>query len=341
MKKLMTLLLVLFSVTAMSQFLRNGNHVILIRNVKTAKFARITENSNISVLTTSGKSISGKVRLIKSDTIFFQNNLVSVPEIEKIYFQSRFAFPDQPAYDSKRPAYQSGSPKFKIIVPPDSVYRKQRTYQSYLHMLNMTGKRERLATFNPLVYKNFVKWNISKLVHLELAFSYERQIAKKITWETEISAILGIPSAEASYTIDYPLFNYSGFSVTTYPKFYIMGPTFYLSPVLMYRNLWVKGMRTDWPERASANGLLQDQYRNDIGLSLRFGTMRRYGKTVVDWYIGGGIKYVYVHELVYAYYLYHDSNAMQWTHPDHSADGNDRFLFQPVINLGIKIGRAF
>jgi hypothetical protein len=100
-------------------------------------------------------------------------------------------------------------------------------------------------------------------------------------------------------------------------------------------------MRTDWPDNNSANGELQDQYRNDLGLSLRIGTMRCYGKTVVDWYIGGGIKYSMVHQIVYGRYLYHDSNAMYWFHPDHSADVDDHFLFQPVINFGIKIGRAF
>lgn len=183
MKKLITLLFLGLSISAMPQFLKKGNHVILIRNVKTAKFARITGNSNISVLTTSGKSISGKVRLIKSDTIFFQNNLVSVPEIEKIYFQSRFAFPDQVVYDSRKPVYLAGSPKFKIIVPPDSVYKSQSSYQSYLHHLNTIGRKERIVSLDPLVYNNFLKWNISKLIHLELAFSYERQIANKTTWE--------------------------------------------------------------------------------------------------------------------------------------------------------------
>lgn len=65
---------------------------------------------------------------------------------------------------------------------------------------------------------------------MELAISYERQIAKRFTWETEISAIIGFRTAPAYYDIDYPLYNYSGFSFTTYPKFYF-NPRTYLGIV--------------------------------------------------------------------------------------------------------------
>jgi hypothetical protein len=193
-------------------------------------------------------------------------------------------------------------------------------------------------------YNNFLKWNITKLAHLEISLAYERKIAKQLTWETELSAIFGVQSADAYYTINQPLYNYNGFSVTTYPKYYVISPTTYVSAVFMYRYLWATGIRTDWPdngEGSSGNGKLQDQYRNDFGLSLRIGLMRRYGNFIVDYYVGGGIKYIMLHQLVYGSYLYHDSGQMHWYNEDHSPIIEDRVLLGPVINAGIKIGFAF
>ncbi|MEI7727896.1 MAG: hypothetical protein WCK09_22505, partial [Bacteroidota bacterium] len=102
------------------------------------------------------------------------------------------------------------------------------------------------------------------------------------------------------------------------------------------------GIRTDWPDKGgSGNGKLQDQYRNDLGLSIRIGIMKRYGTFVVDYYFGGGVKYIMVHQLVYGSYYYHDSGQMHWYNEDHSPIVTDQTLLGLVINLGIKIGFAF
>jgi len=106
----------------------------------------------------------------------------------------------------------------------------------------------------------------------------------------------------------------------------------------MYRYLWVKDMRSTWPDDITGS-LIQDQYRSDYGLSLRIGFMRRYGKIIVDYYVGGGIKYITVHELVYGYYE-EDSIQLHWNHANHSPDVANKSLFGAVFNLGIKIGLA-
>jgi hypothetical protein len=61
----------------------------------------------------------------------------------------------------------------------------------------------------------------------------------------------------------------------------------------------------------------------------------------VDFYFGAGIKYITVHELAYAKYLYHDSNDKYWYNEDHSPKIINTTLFEPVVNLGVKIGVAF
>ena len=337
MKRFLFLLFLLACLTAVSQPLRKGSHVILIRNISTSRFQRITETSNISVLITSGKNISGKIRLIKADTVFFHDTLVRVSDIDKIYYQSKFAFPDQAQYDKRRPAYEAGS-HWQIICPPDTVYRNSWTYTVYIHHLSGKVRNELLAPQNPLVYKNFLKWNVAKIFHLEFGLSYERMISKKISWETEVSAILGITSGANFLTKTHSLYNYDGFSVTTYPKFYFTNSRTYLSGVFMYRYLQAIDTHTVWPAN-DGNGDFQDQYRNDFGLSVRIGFMRRYGRFLVDYYVGGGIKYTMLHQLVYGYDAYY--NLIYWRQEDHSADVYNMGLLGPVFNLGIKIGRAF
>ena len=340
MKNLFTLMLMLIFLAARSQLPGGDRRVILIKNNRNSTFSRIANKTWVSVRTTSGAYFSGQVRKVRADTIFFQDTWLRVSDIDSLFFMQQ-----RPGFDlhqncSNRIAYVAGSPDWQIICPPDSVYYNMGTYHIYYaHLAHQATQKRHEATF-PLLYRNFLKVNISKIFHLEMAFSYERMISKNFTWETEISAIFGVASADAYYTINYPFYNYSGFSVTSNPKFYIINSRTYLAPVFMYRYLWAIGIRTDWPDKGG-NGELQDQYRNDFGLSLRIGVMKRYKKFVIDYYVGGGIKYIMLHQLVYGSYYYHDSETMRWYNVDHSPNVYDRYLFGPVINAGIKIGFAF
>jgi hypothetical protein len=340
MNKLITLLFMAVCFTGVSQPLRRGSHVILIRNISTSRFQRVNENSNISILTTTGKIISGQVKLIKTDTLFFNDTLVRVSDIDRLYYPLSHIHPDRTLLDERRPAYVAGS-RWQIICPPDTAYRNSWTYTVYIHNLARKTKNERVAPLDPLAYKNFLKWNVSKLLHLELGFSYERLIGKKLSWETEISGMLGSPTATyfSVSPVSYPYYNYDGISITTYPKYYFR-PRTYLSVVAIYRYLSAKGMRTDWPF-GQKTGHLQDQYSSDFGLSLRIGFMRRNDRFVVDYYLGVGLKYIRLHSLDYGRYQYLDSQAIAWYYKDHTPKIFNDDIFWPVFNLGIKIGRAF
>ncbi|MCX6281186.1 MAG: hypothetical protein NTU51_04430 [Bacteroidetes bacterium] len=340
MKNFLFPLLLWACFSAFSQPWKPPRHVILIRNNHKEKLSQLTENYSISVIIKSGKLISGKVKLIRADTVFFPDTILLASEIDSLFSHS---IKDIPRPFPKRqipPNYVAGSPDWQLIFPPDSVYRDHRSYGLYFKSCLRQARSDWREKKNPLVFRNFLKFNVSKLAHLEIAFSYERVISKDFTWETELSTIFGIPGADAYYMINYPLYNYSGFSVTTNPKYYVINPSTYIGLVFMYRYLWAENLRTNWPEGGS-NGDLQDQYRNDFGLSLRIGVMKRYKFFIVDYYLGGGVKLIQLHQLLYGYYLYHDSNAMQWYNPDHSPNINNLSLFGPVINLGIKIGFGF
>jgi hypothetical protein len=340
LKNLFTLLILAFSFAAMSQPSERDRRVILIRNNHTFEFSRVTRKTWISVRTISGAKLSGQVRTVKGDTIFFQDTLLRVSDIDSLFFQRGPSGFGQFHYDDLKTAYIAGSPDWKIFIPPDSVYYNPGTFHIYYTRLVHHATQERHETRFPLLYRNFMKVNIAKMLHMEVAFSYERLITENFTWETELSAIFGVPSADAYYMNNYPLYNYNGFSITTYPKLYVINSRTYLGLVFMYRYLTVNGIRTDWPDKGD-NGDLQDQYRNDYGISFRIGFMKCYGKFVVDYYVGGGVKYIMLHQLVYGSYLYHDSGQMHWFNEDHSANVSDRRLIGPVINVGIKLGLAF
>ena len=338
MKKAITLFLLLLSISAVSQPIRKGEHLILFRNTKNLRIKRIAEEANITVFIKNGKNIAGKIRKIRTDTIFYADTSIRAQDIDSIFVQAMGLYSDWKFHYQKVPFYVKGSPDLQIIFPPDSAIRNDYRFSVYVHGLTRKIRNEKLAVQNPLVYNNFLKWNLTKIAHLELGISYERIIAKNLSWETEVSGILGIPSSYFSM-INYPVFNYNGISITTYPKYYYNTRT-YVSLVLLYNYLSVDSMKCNWPRSGSATEF-KSQRRNDYGISIRIWFMRRYGKTVIDYYVGGGIKFITTHDLVYGYYP-EDSSHLHWIdRQGHSPKVYDRNFFGPIINFGIKIGGAF
>lgn len=337
MKNFFLLLFLLFGLVNISESQENGTRIIIIQNLANSKLTKILENSNLSVWTTSGKHISGRVSLIKADTIFFKDTSVRVSDINQLYFKSIMPPPNHQLDDRRRLIYDSKGSNNILICPPDSVYRDDWAWENYLYDLVNKVKEKKIQTIQPYIYKNFLKVNIAKLGHLELALSYERFINKSFSWETELSAIFGA-NIHGYTLINYPLFNYSGFSITTYPKFYYTSRA-YIAIVMMYRNLWFTSEKFAWPD-VEDHVTLQDQFRNDFGLSLRFGWMFRYRRFVIDYYFGGGVKLVMLHQNIYGKFDSYDDKVI-WNYPDHSADRSDTDRAGLVLNLGIKIGGAF
>ena len=285
MKKFFTLLFLAVAITGMSQPQRPMKHVILIRNNYTSAIKKISENSNITVVTKAGQKLSGRIVHIHADTIFFEDTSVRVSDIKSLVSNTMTSLPSMPGpfrHEQMKSGveYFTGSPEKQIICPPESAYQNYWSYNLYVKGLIREVKKARSEeqnplreTMNPLLgknnvtvdtmhlasdadnllsnikvssdsisgarhYNNFLKWNLTKLAHLEVSVAYERKIADQLTWETELSAIFGVQSADAHYTLQQPLYNYNGFSVTTYPKYYVISPTIYISAVFMYRYLW-------------------------------------------------------------------------------------------------------
>ena len=288
---------------------------------------------------------SGKVCYISSDTVFFDSLVCRFRQINSIKAggntppMRHISKPGKiyPNIDYKK----SDSALWKIILPPDSIYTNGFACRIYIHnLMNSVRKEKFKKEWDPLKYRNFIKFNLAKLLHLEIAFSYERVFQRNFGWETEAGYIIGLKHADASYQINYPVMNYNGIFIQTAPKYYFAHGMVYLCPTLLYKNMWFTGVRTGWPYDESGSNLM-DQQRSDYGISLRVGLLRLHGHFVMDSYLGAGVKYVSVGIRNYGYYLYHDSSEFHWYHTDHSPEKDHQNKIQLIINLGIKIGGAF
>jgi hypothetical protein len=310
-------------------------HYIFLENLDVFKLYSITENEQLRFSTADTKETQKrKIQQIQSDTVCFDSTVLLFNQFQTIYFG-----PKTPGIRHNPNIYEKEDSLTWIVhFPQENVYEGPYTFKKYVEELNYKLRDKKFEKKSPLVYANFVKINISKLAHVEVAFAYERVFRKRLSWETEIGYLFGFQDADAHYWINYPLYNYNGITLLTYPKSYDKRHRSYISPVFHYRYLWFNQVRTGYPEDGD---VLQDQRRQDFGLSLRLGLMRRSGHFVFDLYLGFGGKYVYIHQKAYGSYLYHDSDQMAWYHQDHSPDINNYNRFQLILNAGLKIGVGF
>jgi hypothetical protein len=312
------------------------------------RFIPVVRNRMMLFYSTDSNEVlqRGRVTRIKDDSIYINKTGYRIKDFSIISFHPVIRpFPDRsgPAMrmdQRNRIYYRKDSANWSIIIPPDSIYRGHFTYTGYLHRMNHKIGEGKALKYNPLVYNNYLKINIAKLLHCEIALSYEVLIGEKITWEMETGVVFGFRDAQANGFISYPFFNYNGFSFLTMPRFYILSPRSYISCVVMYKYLYFNQVRTSFPN-GGEGGTLQDQYRNDYGLSIRIGTMKRFSNVVLDVYTGLGCKYVAVHQVKYGFYPYQDSGAFQWYHPDHSGVVQNKNLYMPIFNFGFSLGFGF
>jgi hypothetical protein len=94
LKNLLTLILILINFSLLSQTAGRDRRVILIRNNKTFEFTRLSKNLLISAKTLSGDYFSGKISRIRSDTIFLQDTMLRISDIDTII--AKIAKPDPP-----------------------------------------------------------------------------------------------------------------------------------------------------------------------------------------------------------------------------------------------------
>jgi hypothetical protein len=340
-------LLLSYPFISSAQFAGSPRRMIIFSPVNSGELFILREKATLGYRLSDTSPLEiGQVSRIRQDSVYIENDGHRVPD----FFEIRILpFPHNPPGPfshnenhnfSEGVRYSRSYPiTWHIFYPPDSLYPVHGAISRYIHSIRREMTDEKMNyCCNPLDFKNFLKVNIAKLVHLEVAAAYERRIGTRVSWETEVGYQFGIRSADAHYNNSYPLYNYNGLTFLTYPKFYLKGTRIYLGIAALYKYLYFTDVRTSFHHAGGEGGALEDQTRHDFGLSIRVGNMKRNGNFIVDWYIGLGYKIALIHAVDHGSYFYHDS--MDY-HEYDMPEVSDFYLFMPIVNAGIKIGGCF
>lgn len=276
-------------------------------------------------------TVPSKISRIRGDSVYLDGKGYRFHQVKSILLKSG---PIGPIIYRR-----SDSASWKLFFPPDSVYRSRFTFSKYMHWVAHVRKHDKFEWLAPPFRYNMIKINFSRMANLEIALSYEGRITKK--WSCEIETgyqfNAGNNLGDDGPLNIYPLYKYSGFSVITGPKYYFNSRG-YVQPLIHYRYLEMDSARTKFP---TGSFLLQDEFRNDFGVSIRIGQLIRVGEMIVDGYFGLGIKAMLITQYAYGYYYYPDSNAFHWYNDEHTPVIKDLVQWYPIIGLGIKLGFGF
>jgi len=285
------------------------------------------------------KTLKGKITEIRHDTLFMKHRYIVPDTIDKIVVGH-----------SRVPHFHVS--RSRAFLMPDYA-RKYSEYQKAWkdQVLGSIRDRQALARTDT-VHSNFIKLNLARLFGLEIAMSYERKINRIISLELEVGYGFPIynrnpPGSGTPFEV-FPYFPSEGFSVIIGTKIYKISksrPGIYIEPSFTYKDL--KYLDTYFPSNYSVvppentdHYPFGDKYTKVYGINVRGGAVCKYGKVIIDYYIGIGIR-----EKVFTYYFdsYYDSSDSRnvYYHSDHSPviSKNSRIL--PVFNLGLKLGFGF
>ena len=316
---------------------RNGHarhrkpRVIYFETKKAPKLYRIAEK-NLRQIRTAGAHDSRIARItrIQADSVYLDGQGYMLHDINKIEL----------AHFDYRQADSSG---WKVYFPPDSIYSRKLYFDLYIHSLAHQVKKDRSVWLAPPFKTNLITFNIAKLANLEISFGYEYEIVKNCALVIETGfqfgpAVTMSDDGPGGFNF-YPLYKFHGFTSLTGYKYYF-SPRGYIEPLMHYNYLEMIDTRSKF----QGNGYYhnQDQYRNDVGFSFRYGKITRLGgHMILDAYVGLGVKVMLIHQLDYGYYEYEDYGDFHWANEDHTPQINELVAFWPIVNAGIKIGVGF
>ncbi len=334
-----------FSLDAQNMKVTNEK-IIFSRNKSYKPRLEIAKKNRYIAYRPEGDSImhGSKITAITGDTIFIDDTCYRVCDISYINFDF-YPWQTYPSLNNllmedsiARKDSDSGPSGWTVYYPPADISSNHFALSFYLRDLKHEIAREKRDKTNPLICSNFLKLNVAKLFHLEFAIAYELKIDSAVSWETEIGYQVGIQDAPPFIIMDYPLFNYEGWSLLTYPKFFSPGGGFYLGPAFLYKYLSFHDVSTSFPKVDGAE-FLQDQYRHDLGISLRLGSMKRYGHFITDVYFGFGFRYSWINQVLYG--KYNSNNEFSWQNQAHSSTLIHSTYSSFILNFGLKIGAGW
>ena len=272
----------------------------------------------------------GKINRIDLDTLFVKDGIIPIKMIDRIELGH-----------SGKPGFRVSQSRIHTL--PDSAYQSEDLKHQYKSTILKGIHLRRALARTDTIHSNFIKLNLARLFGLEIALSYERKITDKVSLEIELGYGFPLqvhtPPGNGNPFEANPYLPSGGYSIYFGPKFYNLSlnmPGFYFEPFFMFKDL--KAEDIYFPSN-SEQYKFGDKYTMVYGLSLRIGTVRKYGGLVVDYYAGLGVKFK---DYTYYYYGYYNAYGHHiYYNPDHSPVIENELSILPSVSLGIKLGFGF
>lgn len=295
---------------------------------KSPKFFKISEKHKIYYsLPSFGYEVKrGYINRIKADSIYIDG------EGHRFFDLSYIRMPKGYSYNS------ADTSSWKVYFPPESAYKSPLSQHRYAEILLDTFRYIRFIKHMPDFYHNNIKFNITDIFILKAAISFEYRFTPFISWETELGYRFAGESTPPAVLRAFQVGQYQGPTLITGTKFCFKPGRFYLGPMLQAEYLEMHNCRSNFFNYGKDQ--LQDQYRYDIGLSLRGGMYTRLEHCIMDLYIGVGIKYVHIYGLDYGWYE-NDSDQTQYYNADKSPRIDNCNIYRPIVQFGMNIGFGF
>jgi len=310
--------------------------IIIIQDTLTMKPVILREHDFIRyILKDRDEILKGKIRKIHTDTMFIKYRQDKVGTINRLVISH-----------SGRPDFQVQ--RSRIYLLPDTAYNSISSKLASKHGIMKNVRTARVLHRTDTIHSNFIKLNLARLFSFEIAFSYEHKVSPFVSVELELGYQLPLypspPGSGSPFETD-QLFS-EGFTLLIGPKLYRLWknrPGFYLEPfaifkTLRYLNVYFPASYADIPRSESYP--IGDKYTQVYGITLRIGTIRKYGKVIVDYYTGIGMKVKDYTYKFYGYDDYYDGKTVYYS-ADHTPVIRKSTEIWPVFNLGIKMGFGF
>ena len=273
---------------------------------------------------------------IRYDSIYLNDNGYKFDQVDSIYLEEHKHAPFRKFYYIRTDTLQ-----WEVILPPDSVYFSSKSLYQYIEKLKTRKKRDKFEWRTPVFSHNMIKWSFSRLALLQLAAAYELRFTKK--WSVEIEGgyqfKAGSQLTPAGPGKLLPYYRLQGPVSQAGVKYYFNSRG-YVEPLVHYNYLVMDSAVSKLP---TGTLCLQDQFRNEFGISLRVGQLIRMGSLIIDGYFGLGIKAVTTKRFAYGYYYQQGTSDyyFRWYNDQHIPIENDFLNWDPILSFGIKIGGGF
>lgn len=338
MRKILILLICFLAVSASSQYSRKINPAIYFIGYRHCKLIRIRHGVRLGYfLTAEPQYREGRVSRISSDTMFINTSCFRIRDVMLITnpkIIGRNDIPDPQSYQKRGTIFRNDTADWNYFCPsPDAYFSRVLMQAEIKAFINDARAKRNIRNYDP-IRSNYLFLNPGRLLFFDIAVSYERKLSAAYSFGIEGGYKFSVQNADGASGL-YP-FAQAGPSLITGPKIYFH-KKFYFSPLLHVKYLEVHHSYFKDPF-SGPSPTMMDQFRTLAGISLRIGKMVYADPVWFDFFIGGGLKLAYTHQISY-YYYYQDQ--IHYYNAGHTPVVSTGYYWLPLISIGVKVGYGF